>query len=64
MVGFRGESIPPNTKSVYLGISIRDYFAAKALQGIAAGPVTHRGIEDAAAFSYRLADAMLAAREQ
>jgi hypothetical protein len=43
------------------GISIRDYFAAKAMQTIAANPHwTEEGIAEAA---YKQADAMLRARE-
>jgi hypothetical protein len=45
----------------YPGISIRDYFAAKAMQTIAANPHwTEEGIAEAA---YKQADAMLRARE-
>lgn len=47
------------------GMSMRDYFAAKALQGIIdssidAGLETHRIAESA----YQIADAMMKAREQ
>jgi hypothetical protein len=52
------------------GMSLRDYFAAAALQGILAGgfadTVPHddvRGGRDAAFFAYQYADAMLAARD-
>ena len=51
------------------GMSLRDYFAATALQGTLAGSqITGNGgldnwrDEDIAGFAYRLADAMLAAR--
>ena len=48
------------------GMSLRDYFAAKAMQGIV--PVLHRGIRPAdipvmCADAYAIADAMLKARE-
>lgn len=57
----------------YEGMSLRDYFAAKALQGRMAGdypwsdlgfkPVSGlSAIENEAALAYQLADAMLAAR--
>ena len=50
-----------NTMSA--GMSLRDYFAAKALQGLLAGEGD--GIVERYALSaYRLADAMLAARGQ
>ena len=48
------------------GISIRDYFAAAALQGICANPrddYSETTREDKAQESYRQADAMLEARE-
>ncbi len=45
------------------GLSIRDYFAAKALQGICAHPDTWgRQVHEVAQVAYELADAMLAAR--
>jgi hypothetical protein len=51
--------------SVWYGMSLRDYFAAAALQGTLAGPTggpnTYEGLADAA---YSAADAMLAARER
>jgi hypothetical protein len=47
------------------GMSLRDYFAAAAMQGTLAGPTggpnTYEGLADAA---YSAADAMLAARER
>jgi hypothetical protein len=48
------------------GLSIRDYFAAKAMQGYLGSPewlreVSPQGTAEAA---YRVADAMLKAREQ
>jgi hypothetical protein len=52
--------------AVHAGMTLRDYFAAKALGGILADPnVTIDTAEDAdrlAAAVYRLADAMLRAR--
>lgn len=45
------------------GLTIRDYFAAKALQGICAHPDTWgRQVNEVAQVAYELADAMLAAR--
>ena len=43
------------------GMTLRDYFAAKAMQGMVANPenVSRAG----ASLAYRMADAMLAARE-
>ena len=47
------------------GMSLRDYFAAKVMQGICASdPVSAMTNERIAAESYDLADAMLAAREK
>ena len=47
------------------GMTLRDYFAAKAMQGIAARGVSNRGdvLKIIAEDSYRMADAMLKARE-
>ena len=50
------------------GMTLRDYFAAKAMQGFIAY-ATHKGIyappdEELAMVSYQLADAMLAIRNQ
>jgi hypothetical protein len=46
------------------GISARDYFAAKALQGILAYPDGGPTIAGAARDAYRYADAMLAERSK
>lgn len=48
------------TPSVHVGISVRDYFAAKALQGILARADEYT--TDAARDSYAYADAMMKAR--
>jgi hypothetical protein len=49
------------------GMTLSDYFAAKAMQGVVSGLST-RGeplnYKECALFSYELADAMLKAREQ
>lgn len=48
-----------------IGMTLRDYFAAKAMQGMA--PYTWRGAatyEEPARKAYAMADAMLKAREQ
>ena len=45
------------------GISIRDYFAAAALQGILTDPQCEGLCEDYAKHAYLCADAMLKARE-
>ena len=48
----------------YAGMTLRDYFAAKVLHALLAGPLIGAGTrDDFAAKSYRMADAMLAARE-
>lgn len=51
----------------YCGMSLRDYFAAKAMQGFAASPSMidsndFRAITYVVAASYAMADAMLAER--
>lgn len=45
----------------FFGATLRDYFAANAMQGYLAG-VNEPNIEYSADFSYRMADAMLKAR--
>ena len=45
------------------GMTLRDYFAAKAMQGFAADPQVEAGAEKVAQIAYAWADAMLAARE-
>jgi hypothetical protein len=44
------------------GMTLRDYFAAKTMQGMCANPVHHASLADAVADAYRIADAMLAER--
>ena len=44
------------------GLSLRDYFAAKAMQGMMAGN-WNTNYDDWAKHAYRLADAMIKARE-
>ena len=45
------------------GMTLRDYFAAKAMQGEMSGPGPLQGVENIAARAYAIADAMLKARE-
>lgn len=47
-----------------VGMTLRDYFAAKAMQGLLANPETNRNWleHDNARYAYRQADAMLKAR--
>lgn len=47
----------------YEGMTLRDYFAAKAMQGIVADPDLSMGVDKVAEWAYTQADAMLAARE-
>lgn len=58
---------PPVGSGEVDGMSLRDYFAAKAMQGFSASPSMidsndHRAISYVAATSYAMADAMLAER--
>ncbi|AMW64487.1 hypothetical protein QIT80_gp27 (endogenous virus) [Pseudomonas phage phiAH14a] len=51
------------TKRDLSGMSLRDYFAAKAMQGWTANPLPNdSSIKNVAEWAYRQADAMLAAR--
>jgi len=45
------------------GMSLRDYFAAKAMQGMLSEPSLRATPEEFATESYKVADAMLKARE-
>ena len=58
----------PNGELIHgtLGMTLRDYFAAKAMQGDWAALNAGQGesIEDCAKRYYKMADAMLKAREQ
>ncbi|MFX1710695.1 hypothetical protein [Stutzerimonas stutzeri] len=53
-------------KSVETGMTLRDYFAAKAMQGSLAdpsvNPTDHK--DDFARWCYEVADAMIAARDE
>lgn len=52
----------PLTTSDNLGMTLRDYFAAKAMQSLVA--LDHTNNINIAIWSYEIADAMLAARER
>lgn len=61
--GFNGEEIKPQTFSAYPGMNLRDYFAAKALQGMSANPYfDDYEFDTVAEMAYAQADEMLAAR--
>ena len=48
------------------GMTLRDYFAAKAMQGLLAqslGTALGSPVEQAAEYAYKMADALLKARE-
>ena len=49
--------------SVFAGMDLRDYFAAKALQGMLAEPSLKATAEEFANKSYELAEAMMKARK-
>jgi len=53
--------------AAFQGMTLRDYFAAKAMQGLLAqsqGTALGSPVEKAAEYAYAMADAMLKAREQ
>lgn len=64
-----GHQDGPNTWQ-HPGMALRDYFAAKAMQGLVSGHFAKYGHEDywprpeIASEAYEIADAMLAARKQ
>jgi hypothetical protein len=45
------------------GMSLRDYFAAKAMQGLLSNRNAEAAIDEFAVKSYRMADAMMKARQ-
>ena len=45
------------------GMTLRDYFAAKAMQGIISSECNYGAFSDLASDAYSIADAMLLARE-
>jgi hypothetical protein len=47
----------------YNGMTLRDYFAAKAMQGMMTDPNLEMGCNTVATLSYKYADAMMEARE-
>ncbi len=56
--------IRPKLDDEWCGMTLRDYFAAKAMQGLAACPdVSWPHTADMAVIAYKWADAMLKARE-
>lgn len=69
--GFNNDIIPAGTACQYRGLTMRDYFAAKAMNGFLVGDAileesdtSEQWIEKTAFASYQMADAMLRAREQ
>lgn len=56
-----GAAFPTYKDSLYLGMSLRDYFAAQAMMGIQAR--VNWSVDDVAAIAYKQADAMLEARK-
>jgi hypothetical protein len=62
MEGFNGEVIKPKNFSAYPGMSLRDYFAAKAQAGMLANYNVINTPEHVAQMAYAHADAMLAER--
>ena len=57
-------AFPVEGGSIYTGMTLRDYFAAKALQGMYAAESFPTGMmADTAKEAYEMADEMLKARE-
>lgn len=53
----------PKTLGEYNGMTLRDYFAAKAMQGLLANSGELRP-EYTSEYAYKIADAMIAARDE
>jgi len=58
------DSAPHGGNAVWGGMSLRDYFAAKAMQGMLAAYPHEQNPRDVSCDAYRHADAMLKAREE
>jgi hypothetical protein len=59
-----GTAFPCHTIAMHEGMTLRDYFAAKAMQSLILGLTGHDNeIPDTAEDAYEFADAMLKARE-
>ena len=54
----------PTERNLTQGMTLRDYFAAKAMQGIMTDPNLSMGRDEVAEWAYRQADAMLKARNK
>ena len=56
----------PNNFTIdnFKGLTIRDYFAAKALQGLISEPTLTATMDEFANRAYQIADAMLKARSE
>jgi len=57
----------PTTGTAYKGMTLRDYFAAKAMQELMTykdRPAYLRPVDEVATDAYEMADAMLKAREK
>lgn len=65
MIGFVGEVIKPGHQVQYGGMTVRDYFAAAAMQGVLSNgnTILNEGwMKGLAKGAYKIADAMLEAR--
>lgn len=63
---FPTEVVNTNDGYIHQGMTLRDYFAAKAMQGLLSATLTPNTVwsqDDAAETAYNVADAMLKARE-
>ena len=57
--------VPPDgTKNFNPGMTLRDYFAAAALQGLLGSPKSHGSMHEYISLAWKYADAMIAERER
>ena len=60
-----GDNYNPPTRVYFSGMTLRDYFAAKSMQGIVCGQnLKHLTVDQIAVSAYEMADAMLKARNE
>jgi hypothetical protein len=65
IIGHQDNGVPIYGKDSYPGMTLRDYFAAKALQGfLASSTMFDQSDPVVSTYAYRMADAMLAERNK
>ncbi|MBK7804330.1 MAG: hypothetical protein IPJ55_17045 [Chloracidobacterium sp.] len=65
IIGYQDNGVPIYGKDSYPGMTLRDYFAAQAMQGfLASSTMFDQSDPVVSTYAYRMADAMLAERNK